>query len=201
MAGPARAVAVRTAGRLWWLPLVPLGALTERGTRWRWILLPGVVIATALASSAAKLAIRRPRPGCGLGRARRGRLGAAGFPSTHAACAFAIAGWLRASRHRQRLRAIAVLIAYSRVRRRAHHPTDVVAGAVLGLAIARQIERTRAAQRPAPSSTGSSPAALRRLIAQAKAPPVKSMKVAYTAAGIATSSERVAPTAIASAEL
>lgn len=128
-------------GRMWWVPLVPLGFLTDRNSRWRWLLMPGIVILTALTSSIAKLVIRRPRPGSAHHFAPWGRLSAAGFPSTHSACAFAIAGWLRASRHGRRLHATALLIAYSRVRRRAHHFTDVVAGAILGYGIAWQLER------------------------------------------------------------
>lgn len=126
---------------MWWLPVVTLGFVTDRGLRPRWLLAPGVVILTALTSSVGKLAIRRPRPESAGRVLPWGHLGAAGFPSTHAACAFAIAGWLRASRHSRFLHAVAVLIGYSRVRCRAHHSTDVVAGAILGYGIALQVER------------------------------------------------------------
>lgn len=126
--------------RMWWLPLVPLGFLTDRGSRSRWLLLPGVVILTALTSSIGKLVVRRPRPGSSSRVVPWGQLSSAGFPSTHSACAFAIAGWLRTSRHGPWLHAAAVLIGYSRVRCRAHHATDVAAGAILGYALARQID-------------------------------------------------------------
>lgn len=129
------------AARMWWLPIVPLGFLIDRGLRPRWLLTPGIVILTALTSSAGKFVIRRPRPGSAYRVLPWGHLGAAGFPSTHSACAFAIAGWLRASRHGRWLHAVAVLIGYSRVRCRAHHFTDVVAGAILGYGIALQVER------------------------------------------------------------
>lgn len=129
------------AARMWWLPVVPIGFFTDRGLRPRWLLMPGVVILTAVTSSVGKLAIRRPRPGSAYRVLPWGHLSAAGFPSTHSACAFAIAGWLRASRHGRWLHAVAVLIGYSRVRCRAHHSTDVVAGAVLGYGVALQIER------------------------------------------------------------
>lgn len=130
-----------TAARLWWLPLAPLGFFTDRGSRTRWLLMPAVVILTALTSSFGKLAIRRPRPGSSYRVLPWGRLGAAGFPSTHSACAFAVAGWLRASRHGRWLHVVATLIGCSRVRCRAHHATDVVAGAMLGYGIAVQVER------------------------------------------------------------
>jgi hypothetical protein len=129
-------------GRVWWLPLVPLGLLTDRGSRRRWLLTPGIVVMTASASSIAKLAIRRPRPGSSYRLVPLGRLKAAGFPSTHSACAFAIAGWLRASGHSRGLHAVAVWIACWRVRRRAHTVPDVVAGAVLGYGVVWRLERT-----------------------------------------------------------
>jgi membrane-associated phospholipid phosphatase len=142
--GWARRIGItRTAARLWWLPLAPLGFLADRGSRLRWLLMPAVVILTALTSSLGKLAVRRPRPGSGYRVVPWGRLGAAGFPSTHSACAFAMAGWLRGSRHGRWLHLLAVLIGYSRVRCHAHHPTDVVAGAVLGYGVSWQVERTR----------------------------------------------------------
>lgn len=126
---------------MWWLPLVPLGVFTDRGSRSRWLLAPAVVILTALTSSLGKLVIRRPRPGVSNRVVPWGRLSPAGFPSTHSACAFAIASWLRASRHGPWLHAAAALIGYSRVRCGAHHSTDVAAGAVLGYALARQMDR------------------------------------------------------------
>lgn len=138
-ARPARTV--RTAARLWWLPLVPLGFLSDRGSRSRWLLMPAVVILTALTSSLGKLTIRRPRPGSSHRVLPWGDLGAAGFPSTHSACAFAVAGWLRASRHAWWLHAVAVIIGCSRVRCGAHHSTDVLAGAALGYGMAMQFER------------------------------------------------------------
>jgi membrane-associated phospholipid phosphatase len=141
MAFRGRIGARRAAARLWWLPLAPLGFLTDRGSRRRWLLMPVVVILTALTSSLGKLAVRRPRPGSGYRVVPWGRLGAAGFPSTHSSCAFAIAGWLRGSRHGRALHIVAVLIGYSRVRCRAHHPADVIAGAMLGYGVSLQVER------------------------------------------------------------
>lgn len=141
MAIARKTTVTRMAARMWWLPLVPVGFLTDRSSRWRWFLMPGVVIFTALTSSVGKLAIRRPRPGSVYRVVPWRRLGAAGFPSTHSACAFAVAGWLRASRHGRWLHAVAVLIGCSRVRCRAHHSTDVAAGAILGYAIAWQLDK------------------------------------------------------------
>ena|GEM_PF-5059653 len=150
----------RTAARLWWLPLVPVGFFADRGCRRRWLAMPGVVILTALTSSLGKLMFRRPRPGSSYRVVPWGRLAAAGFPSTHSACAFAVAGWLRTSRRRHWLHTLAVLIGISRVRCRAHHATDVAAGAILGYGIALQADRAyarlRARRTPPAQSTSRS---------------------------------------------
>lgn len=152
MASGRQAALTRAAGRMWWMPLVPIGLLTDRGFRIRWLGMPVVVILTALTSSAGKLVIRRPRPGSSYRLAPWGRLGAAGFPSTHSACAFAIAAWLRGSRHSRGLHGAALLIGCARVRCQAHHPGDVVAGAIVGYGVARQLDRAwsrlRAARSP-----------------------------------------------------
>lgn len=126
--------------RLWWAPVVVVGLLVDRGSRTRWLLTPGVVALAASASTVCKFVIRRPRPRASARFAPPGRLCAAGFPSTHTACAFAIAGWQRGSRQRRWLHLIAIGIGYSRVRRRAHYFSDVVAGAILGYGIAWRID-------------------------------------------------------------
>jgi membrane-associated phospholipid phosphatase len=133
---------VRLATRMWWLPLITVGILTDRGSRLRWFFTPGIVALSALASSVGKLAIRRPRPGSLRRRAPLGRVGAASFPSTHSTCAFAVAGWLRGSRQAPGLHLVAFLIGWSRVRSRAHRGTDVAAGAALGYGIVWQIDRS-----------------------------------------------------------
>jgi len=134
----ARRVSVSIVSRLWWLPIVAAGSLTDRGSRVRWLCAPAVVGLTAFASNAGKLTIRRPRPSAGYGAPPVGRLGlASSFPSTHAACAFAIAGWMSRSRQRNWLHLLAATVGYARVRRRAHYLSDVLAGGILGYAIGR----------------------------------------------------------------
>lgn len=131
-------VSVGIASRLWWLPLTATGLLRDRGSRGRWLCVPGLVALTAVISTTGKLTIRRPRPSAGHGATPVGRLGlASSFPSTHAACAFAIARWMASSRQRNWLHLFAVTVGYARVRRRAHYPSDVLAGGVLGYAIGR----------------------------------------------------------------
>jgi membrane-associated phospholipid phosphatase len=124
------------ASPLWWLPLTVTGVLADRGSRARWLCVPGLIALAASVSTTGKLATRRPRPSRGRGSPPIGRLGlASSFPSTHAACAFAVAGWMRRSRHRGWLHLLAATVGYMRVRRRAHHLGDVLAGGALGYAI------------------------------------------------------------------
>lgn len=140
------------SARLWWAPVVLVGLLSEHELRLRWLATPGIAVLAASVSTAGKLVIRRPRPGAPMRVVPPGRLGAAGFPSTHATCAFAIAGWQRRSRHRRWLHLVALGIGCQRVHRRAHHPRDVMAGAILGYGVAWRVEgawpRPRKATRP-----------------------------------------------------
>ncbi len=123
---------------LWWLPLAAAGVLTDRGSRARWLCAPGLLALAASVSTTGKLATRRPRPSRERDSQPIGRRGlASSFPSTHAACAFAIAGWMRRSRHRGWLHLLAATVGYMRVRRRAHHLSDVLAGGALGYALGR----------------------------------------------------------------
>lgn len=126
------------ASRLWWLPITATGLLRDRGSRMRWLCVPGLVALTTVVSTTGKLTIRRPRPCVGAGSRPIGRLGmASSFPSTHAACAFAIASWMSSSRQRNLLHLLAATVGYARVRRRAHYLSDVLAGASLGYAVGR----------------------------------------------------------------
>jgi membrane-associated phospholipid phosphatase len=129
-------VSVGVASRLWWLPLTVTGLLGDRGSRGRWLCVPGLVALTTLISTTGKLTTRRPRPRLGYGSPPIGRLGLeSSFPSTHAACAFAIAAWMRRSSRRNWLHLLAAAVGYARVHRRVHYLSDVLAGGTLGYAI------------------------------------------------------------------
>jgi undecaprenyl-diphosphatase len=67
------------------------------------------------------------------------------FPSGHSASAFAFATAVGASRPAaaRPLRALAALVAYSRVHTGVHYPGDVLAGSALGIALARLVTRAR----------------------------------------------------------
>ncbi len=164
--------ALRMAARLWWMPLVALGVLLDRGSRVRWLLTPAIVVAAACASTTGKLIVRRPRPGARGGTAPLGRLGAAGFPSTHAACAFAIAGWHSGSRQGRWLHLVAVGIGYLRVRRGAHYYGDVAAGAILGYGLAWQAEGVRSRLVALPSARTAKRAVEQRSVSALEPRPV-----------------------------
>jgi undecaprenyl-diphosphatase len=71
------------------------------------------------------------------------------FPSGHAAAAFAFATGVGHLMPREAvpLHGLAALVAYSRVHTGVHYPADVVAGAVVGVAMAQLTARTLAARR------------------------------------------------------
>jgi membrane-associated phospholipid phosphatase len=131
-----RRISLGTASRFWWLPLVVVGSLRDRGWRIRWLCVPGLVAGTALISTAGKLTIRRPRPSRTHHPRPIERSGlASSFPSTHTACAFVMAGWMRRSPRSDWLNLLAATVGYARVYRRAHYPGDVVVGGTVGYTI------------------------------------------------------------------
>lgn len=103
-----------------------------------------IALAMALAWIGARLIqhlLPMPRPfSLGLGTRWLGHADSAGFPSTHASVAFAFAAIVAVSARRRLLGVgaftVAGLIAWSRVSLGLHFPSDIVAGALVGLASA-----------------------------------------------------------------
>jgi membrane-associated phospholipid phosphatase len=108
--------------------------------------LTSVAVTSAVMNLAVKPLVRRPRPERGelVLEARRVPMPtSASFPSGHSAAAFAFATgvghvlpWTAVP-----LRALGALVAYSRVHTGVHFPGDVVAGSLLGGAIAQVTAR------------------------------------------------------------
>jgi len=134
----------------WWvkgpafvLVALAVDVLASRRTRavpWATLLTLASVLAGSLASTVAKLAFERPRPPHGdAGIAAVGSLPSSwSFPSGHATTAFAAAAALGLLCPRLRVPALALAaaVALSRVYLGVHYAFDVVAGAVLGGAVA-----------------------------------------------------------------
>jgi membrane-associated phospholipid phosphatase len=102
-----------------------------------------LALASASANLFAKPLTRRVRPvqvDLDVDERRRGRMpGSSSFPSGHAASAFAFAHGAGGAEPRVLfpLLALAGAVGYSRVHTGVHYPTDVIAGAAIGLAAGR----------------------------------------------------------------
>lgn len=136
-------------GRVW---LTCAGVLAAtRGERGRRAAVNGMAalgVASVTANVLLKPLGRRRRPdSSAMPHARRAPMPAStAFPSGHAASAFAFATGVGAVLPREALpiRALASLVAYSRVHSGVHYPGDVLAGAFLGTTIAHATTRALA---------------------------------------------------------
>jgi len=156
----------------WWVKGVVIaaaGGLADlrrrpRAVPWTALVATAALLAASLAASLLKLAADRARPPEADPHlvALVPLPGDAGFPSGHAATAFAAAGVVALLHPRLRAPALALaaLVALSRLYLGVHYPLDVLAGAALGLAIAwTAVAAARAlAQLRSRTSSGSSSA-------------------------------------------
>jgi membrane-associated phospholipid phosphatase len=124
----------------------------SRGRRAAVTGLGAVAVSSSVANVLLKPLGRRSRPDASsLPAARRAEMPAStSFPSGHTASAFAFATGVGAVAPAQALpiRALAALVAYSRVHTGVHYPGDVIAGAFLGTTIGHAVARaTHAGER------------------------------------------------------
>jgi membrane-associated phospholipid phosphatase len=121
-----------------WLALGLVGALTsrdpQRGAAWRRGM--GVVGASYAVNYAVKLAARRRRPDLPGLPPLTPTVSRLSFPSAHATTSFAAARAYGALVPRSALYAAATAFALTRPYLGVHYPSDVVAGALLGTAVA-----------------------------------------------------------------
>jgi membrane-associated phospholipid phosphatase len=117
-----------------WLAMGTLGALADRPRRARWRRGVLVVGATYALNTAIKALVRRPRPVIDGLPALVPTPTRLSFPSAHSSTSFAAARAYGRLVPAAPLYATAAAMAASRVYLGVHYPTDVAAGALLGLA-------------------------------------------------------------------
>jgi membrane-associated phospholipid phosphatase len=101
--------------------------------------LASIAVTATIVNAALKPLGSRRRPARGAPRARHVRMPSSrSFPSGHAAAAFAFATGVAGTQPKIAvpLRALAALVAYSRVHTGVHYPGDVVIGSLLGVSLA-----------------------------------------------------------------
>lgn len=121
-----------------WLVLGAAAAALDSGRRERWLRAAAIVGGSYVANIALKHVIRRKRPQIAGYPALSSTITQLSFPSAHSTTAFAAARAYSAIEPRLTapLYVAATAMAISRVSLGVHYPTDVVAGAGLGTAIA-----------------------------------------------------------------
>ena len=112
-----------------------------------------VAIAAGLIVPAFKKLTGRSRPWADAGASDFHPLnGGESFPSGHTAAAFALAGTVAAHAKRRWIKGLAYgvasMVAYSRVESDAHFVSDVAAGAMIGVGVAKQVASVNATRAP-----------------------------------------------------
>ena len=122
-----------------WLALCALGAALDRRRRPLFVRAGRVVVLTYLANIATKYLIRRARPVLEDLPALTPTVTSLSYPSAHASTSFAAARALGPALPRGPLYAVALAMALSRPYLGVHYPSDALAGAALGTAVAELV--------------------------------------------------------------
>ena len=125
-----------------WVVIGLAGGLAQPGRRHEWSRARRAIGATYVANTTIKLLVRRPRPDLPGLAPLTGTPTGLGFPSAHTATGFAGAlAYSRLGVPAPALYGLASALAYSRLYLGVHHPTDIIAGALLGTAVAALMSR------------------------------------------------------------
>ncbi|MDN5933811.1 MAG: phosphatase PAP2 family protein [Pseudonocardia sp.] len=119
-----------------WLALGATGALVDRARRREWVVATAGVAFAHGASIGVKRLVRRPRPDDPAVEVRVGTPSTLSFPSAHATSTTAAAVLFGALLHRPLVAVLVPPMALSRLVLGVHYPSDVVAGSLLGAAVA-----------------------------------------------------------------
>jgi undecaprenyl-diphosphatase len=134
-----------------WLAIGVAGQALDGSRRARWRRATGAVAGMYALNTATKLVVRRQRPQLRGLPALIGTPTTLSFPSAHASTAFAGAlAYSRAGLPTLPLYGLAAGLSYSRLYLGVHYPSDVLAGALLGTALAAVRSRPRGARASAP---------------------------------------------------
>jgi membrane-associated phospholipid phosphatase len=121
-----------------WLAIGAAGCALDRMRARRWGRALGAVAGTYALNTAIKLAVRRRRPQLAGLPPLTGTPTQLSFPSAHASTSFAAAGlYSRLGLSAPGLYALAAALSASRLYLGVHYPSDVLAGAALGMAAQR----------------------------------------------------------------
>lgn len=124
-----------------WLLLGSAGAVLDRARRREWLVATAGVAVAHGASIGVKRVVRRPRPAHPAVQVLVGTPSTLSFPSAHATSTTAAAVLFGALLHRPLVALLVPPMALSRLVLGVHYPSDVVAGSLLGAAVAAAARR------------------------------------------------------------